>query len=499
MEDKKNTDCVYFLASPLTCKKGMQCEFRHSEVARLNPRDCWYWLSGNCLNPDCPFRHPPLDVSEEENPSSNSRVPCYFYSQGYCAKGDQCPFMHGFARRSQQVQTLAQQQQTPSQPQVPAASTVTQNGGSKLSIGQRSGPGEPPHQVQLETPEEHEQQHQVESSSSPTQDEEQQEKSDSGDGKSEELYRLHHHEWPMGGSSPDFDDVDPGAQQDFYSDDGDNYDTVLDPVNGSSSQLLDQIQSQQHRLLDSASYDFGGCRYERGAFQNGPSAGTRNSFNEYKPYDPPYQPSLPYDCMISSRQPLVQEQRIDPDLEALLMARNLEGLNRGRLEDRLVFPRGNHRSLFAANRLKLLSDNSSAHNRLVYDETNPALHHRLESWRVANGGSRSVHSRLGRPSVKTRLKYAANQRLHQHQFHNFQHHHQQQQQRHHARNSRYLGVMQQQHWRHNKVAKKPKLAAAAGAAPSSTSARNSVTLRESQFDGPKSLAELKAAKDAAGT
>ncbi|RVW47489.1 Zinc finger CCCH domain-containing protein 32 [Vitis vinifera] len=61
MEDelqKRNTDCVYFLASPLTCKKGMDCEYRHSEGARLNPRDCWYWLSGSCLNPACAFRHP---------------------------------------------------------------------------------------------------------------------------------------------------------------------------------------------------------------------------------------------------------------------------------------------------------------------------------------------------------------------------------------------------------------------------------------------------------
>ncbi|CAK9169159.1 unnamed protein product, partial [Ilex paraguariensis] len=55
---KRNTDCVYFLASPLTCKKGMECEYRHSEMARLNPRDCWYWMSGSCLNPTCAFRHP---------------------------------------------------------------------------------------------------------------------------------------------------------------------------------------------------------------------------------------------------------------------------------------------------------------------------------------------------------------------------------------------------------------------------------------------------------
>ncbi|CAA6671749.1 unnamed protein product [Spirodela intermedia] len=55
---RRNTDCVYFLASPLTCKKGSECEYRHSDIARLNPRDCWYWFSGNCLNPTCAFRHP---------------------------------------------------------------------------------------------------------------------------------------------------------------------------------------------------------------------------------------------------------------------------------------------------------------------------------------------------------------------------------------------------------------------------------------------------------
>lgn len=38
--------------------QGSGCEFRHSENARFNPRDCWYWLNGNCLNPICSFRHP---------------------------------------------------------------------------------------------------------------------------------------------------------------------------------------------------------------------------------------------------------------------------------------------------------------------------------------------------------------------------------------------------------------------------------------------------------
>lgn len=114
---KSNTDCVYFLASPLTCKKGSECEYRHSDMARLNPRDCWYWLNGNCLNPKCAFRHPPLDgFLEAQAPtamgfsvapmmpaapmlqapyaSSKQSVPCIFFQQGICRKGDTCPFMH---------------------------------------------------------------------------------------------------------------------------------------------------------------------------------------------------------------------------------------------------------------------------------------------------------------------------------------------------------------------------------------------------------------------
>lgn len=38
--------------------QGSECEYRHSEYARMNPRDCFYWMNGNCLNPKCGFRHP---------------------------------------------------------------------------------------------------------------------------------------------------------------------------------------------------------------------------------------------------------------------------------------------------------------------------------------------------------------------------------------------------------------------------------------------------------
>ncbi|KAI3495900.1 hypothetical protein L1887_38247 [Cichorium endivia] len=100
---KRFTDCVYFLASPLTCKKGIECEYRHNEIARLNPRDCWYWLGGCCFNPDCAFRHPPLEGLKEayhepstlnNTPMDKTNIPCYFYSKGFCNKGDKCSFLH---------------------------------------------------------------------------------------------------------------------------------------------------------------------------------------------------------------------------------------------------------------------------------------------------------------------------------------------------------------------------------------------------------------------
>nr|CAD1842947.1 unnamed protein product [Ananas comosus var. bracteatus] len=112
---KRNTDCVYFLASPFTCKKlmkfipifssqGSRCEYRHRESARLNPKDCWYWLRGNCLNPNCGFRHPPFEVSSrplsEQSygalSSGKANIPCYFYRHAHCIKGDQCLFLHDF-------------------------------------------------------------------------------------------------------------------------------------------------------------------------------------------------------------------------------------------------------------------------------------------------------------------------------------------------------------------------------------------------------------------
>ncbi|KAK2456125.1 protein EARLY-RESPONSIVE TO DEHYDRATION 7, chloroplastic [Trifolium repens] len=46
------------LVPKLSNKQQQKCEYRNHEIARLNPRDCWYWLSGNCLNLTCALRHP---------------------------------------------------------------------------------------------------------------------------------------------------------------------------------------------------------------------------------------------------------------------------------------------------------------------------------------------------------------------------------------------------------------------------------------------------------
>ncbi|KAK3137376.1 hypothetical protein QOZ80_5BG0451480 [Eleusine coracana subsp. coracana] len=102
---RANTDCVSFLASRFGCTKGAECEYRHCDAARFNFRSCWYWFQGNCVNPSCTFRHPPLESLNKTksfaNPLSShgstcvkAASPCYFYYNSYCAKGDHCPFLH---------------------------------------------------------------------------------------------------------------------------------------------------------------------------------------------------------------------------------------------------------------------------------------------------------------------------------------------------------------------------------------------------------------------
>ncbi|KAJ0954494.1 putative transcription factor C3H family [Helianthus annuus] len=83
---------------------GSECEYRHSDIARVNPRDCWYWLNGNCLNPKCAFRHPPLDglLGAEVPTPVGPAVPqapvkqgvaCIFFQKGFCFKRTSMPFL----------------------------------------------------------------------------------------------------------------------------------------------------------------------------------------------------------------------------------------------------------------------------------------------------------------------------------------------------------------------------------------------------------------------
>ncbi|CAM6037885.1 unnamed protein product [Sphagnum compactum] len=164
---KKKTDCVYFLASPLTCKKGNDCEFRHSESARVNPRDCWYWLAGTCLMPDCPFRHPPLEGRTAGGATAGppvpgaagvnkARTPCYFFSQGYCAKGDKCPFLHGPATSTSSLPQVAAALQKPAKaiaPEVTEKKTGSAPAPEKPQTAE--GPVNPPRrpiEARLSTP-----------------------------------------------------------------------------------------------------------------------------------------------------------------------------------------------------------------------------------------------------------------------------------------------------------------------------------------------------------
>ncbi|KAF6988524.1 hypothetical protein CFC21_006045 [Triticum aestivum] len=102
---RSNTDCVFFLVSRVSCTKGSKCEYRHCEGARFNPRNCWYWFHGSCVNPSCTFRHPPMENFNRTKsltvpPSSDGPIsvktanPCYFYYSSGCKKGDNCPFLH---------------------------------------------------------------------------------------------------------------------------------------------------------------------------------------------------------------------------------------------------------------------------------------------------------------------------------------------------------------------------------------------------------------------
>jgi len=91
-EQKKIIDCYWFLQNQ--CVKGAECEYRHSEAALNNTTVCKFWVEGRCNNESCTFRHP---SGVQTITKDRSQIPCAYYSQGKCTKGDACPFSHGIS------------------------------------------------------------------------------------------------------------------------------------------------------------------------------------------------------------------------------------------------------------------------------------------------------------------------------------------------------------------------------------------------------------------
>jgi len=79
-------DCFFFLQG--SCNKGSEYEYRHSPSALLNQNNCRHWMAGTCRNLNCKFRHPSIP--------SQKKVACYYFQQGTCTKGVNCPFSHSF-------------------------------------------------------------------------------------------------------------------------------------------------------------------------------------------------------------------------------------------------------------------------------------------------------------------------------------------------------------------------------------------------------------------
>jgi len=96
-EKKKETDCWFFLNAE--CTKKETCEFRHSEVAKSNPKVCRNWMkSGQCeAGANCTFRHPSKLVPPFGQ--EKVKIPCTFFMKGECWKGEHCPYLHQIPRQ----------------------------------------------------------------------------------------------------------------------------------------------------------------------------------------------------------------------------------------------------------------------------------------------------------------------------------------------------------------------------------------------------------------
>jgi len=90
VQQKKMTDCFWFMQNQ--CTKGESCEYRHSEAARDNSSTCKYWQEGKCSNQNCIFKHP--SGVQAAGKAERSRIPCFFFQNGLCTKGLNCPFSH---------------------------------------------------------------------------------------------------------------------------------------------------------------------------------------------------------------------------------------------------------------------------------------------------------------------------------------------------------------------------------------------------------------------
>ncbi|KAG8645482.1 hypothetical protein MANES_10G063900v8 [Manihot esculenta] len=107
---KRNTDCVYFLASPLTCKKPLDGLFG-SQASD----------SGAASLPPSLMAVAPAMNSQQS--SAKQAVPCFFFQKGLCIKGDRCAFLHGPNPTSNKV----------SQPTVPSINELSPQ--KKASVG----------------------------------------------------------------------------------------------------------------------------------------------------------------------------------------------------------------------------------------------------------------------------------------------------------------------------------------------------------------------------
>ncbi|KAG5191424.1 hypothetical protein JKP88DRAFT_266587, partial [Tribonema minus] len=104
-------DCHFFLKTG--CRRGAECKFRHSEVAKANPVPCRYWPMGTCKSGSaCAFVHsgPPPAAQQQAPPQQQQHAQqqqqpapsgglrtCIYFAQGNCANGDACPYVHCMA------------------------------------------------------------------------------------------------------------------------------------------------------------------------------------------------------------------------------------------------------------------------------------------------------------------------------------------------------------------------------------------------------------------